>query len=341
MKNLWLKICVAATSAMKKISEALQYVDWREYKRIGVEKIQLALTALKQIPWRNLVSWQCIKSGFVAVWRDFADLIEIKNWRSVVDSKDELLSGKVRKRIVFGVLSGHVCLLFIPLLIMLVLDWNKPEVERYIQVEMLPMGSEYNPGGSPEADNTPPKPTPRPQPKPPKPRPKPPKPRPKPPKPQPKPPKPQPKPPKPPIKTPVRNTSDDAKSDDDSLENFTNAIDARSRESRNPSGGRLGNGDGRGAGKATTDAYEAGLGDFFQQRWNTPSKQELQNPDVAVRVEITIAGDGKIRQYRIMGWSGDEYMDNSIRKLLQVIRQVPAPPGGRDFITVFSFKITD
>lgn len=340
MKNLWLKIREAADLAIKKISEVIQHVDWHGCKQSVKENVQRLLEEFKKIPWRNFVSFQSIKAGFVAVWRDFFDLIEIKNWSSTINSKNELLSGKVRKRIVAGVLSGHVCLLFIPLLIMMILDWHKPAIERYIQVEMLPMGSEYNPGGTPDADNTPPKPThkPRPRPKVSKP------------KPRPKPtvkPKPAPKPtplksrPQPPVKTPVRDTSDDAKSDDDSLENFANTISSQNTNSRNSSGGRPGNGDGRGVGKATTDAYETGLGSFFRQRWDTPSKQELQNPDAAVRVEITISGDGRIRQYRVMGWSGDEYMDNSIRKLLQLVRQVPAPPGGRDFITVFNFKITD
>ena len=69
------------------------------------------------------------------------------------------------------------------------------------------------------------------------------------------------------------------------------------------------------------------LTSLLYQQWDQPTSTELKKRGVFVLVTLQIGADGTL-QTKNFKPSGNAVMDQSVRKLLQKLRVVPAPPGG-------------
>ena len=69
------------------------------------------------------------------------------------------------------------------------------------------------------------------------------------------------------------------------------------------------------------------LTSILYQQWDQPTSTELKKRGVFVLVTLQIGADGTL-QTKNFKPSGNAVMDQSVRKLLQKLRVVPAPPGG-------------
>jgi len=86
--------------------------------------------------------------------------------------------------------------------------------------------------------------------------------------------------------------------------------------------------------KSALQSYENNVGAYLYQLWDTPDKSLLGNKRPEVKVELSIAANGRLVHAKILKPSGIAAMDESIQELLKKIKYLPAPNGGAKKITL-------
>jgi len=86
--------------------------------------------------------------------------------------------------------------------------------------------------------------------------------------------------------------------------------------------------------KSISQSYENNVGAYLYQLWDTPDKSLLGNKRPEVKLELSIAANGRLVYAKILKPSGIAAMDESILKLLKKIKYLPAPNGGAKKITL-------
>ena len=85
---------------------------------------------------------------------------------------------------------------------------------------------------------------------------------------------------------------------------------------------------------AVAQSYENSVGAYLYQLWDTPDKNVLGNKHPEVKIELTIAANGKLVYARILTPSGISAMDKSVQELLKKVEYLPVPRGGAKKITL-------
>jgi protein TonB len=67
---------------------------------------------------------------------------------------------------------------------------------------------------------------------------------------------------------------------------------------------------------------------FLYDKWNQPSKAQLGGRTPAVTLRVSVSRSGHIKSAEISAHSGITAMDASVKQLLRIIRNLPAPPDG-------------
>ncbi len=86
-----------------------------------------------------------------------------------------------------------------------------------------------------------------------------------------------------------------------------------------------------GASRPSVNSVAAGryghqLHDQFYEAWVQPPAVALPRGKVSVPVDVTIAGDGRVQDFRIAKGSGNDRIDKSIAAVGTKIKQVAPPP---------------
>lgn len=76
------------------------------------------------------------------------------------------------------------------------------------------------------------------------------------------------------------------------------------------------------------EAYYANLKKFLDVKWVEPSRTHLGELRPKATLELNVAADGRVLGARIIESSGNNSMDESIRRLIKVLDRVPTPPNG-------------
>ena len=84
----------------------------------------------------------------------------------------------------------------------------------------------------------------------------------------------------------------------------------------------------------TTQSYENSVGAYLYQHWKTPDKSVLGNKRPEVKISLFIAASGRLLNAKILSTSGIAAMDDSVKKLLNSLKYLPAPNGGSRRITL-------
>lgn len=274
----------------------------------------------------------------------------------------ELVSGKTRKKIFRGVVITHIIVIAGPLLLLAIAEWFKPMKPKVIQVSLYtppsdqPSNAQKNSSPPPPEPETAkvetkkqpePEPEPTPEPEKPKPTPKPkPKPKPeKPKKPEPKKvepkkiekPKPIKKPPLKPTEIKVTKKVVDKRpskpektfiplSKDELTQQIMKGMPSKIRTSGTVSNYEM--------------QYTDQVGAYIKKLWETPPKNILGNQKPEVTIFLSIGADGRIIYSRIVSVSGVPVMDDSVKKLLEQLKSVPAPQNGPITLTLI-MEISD
>ena len=97
--------------------------------------------------------------------------------------------------------------------------------------------------------------------------------------------------------------------------------------------------DAPGSGSVAYASYKDALGSLYYNAWNP---EGAGNDEANAFVQITVASDGTVIDARIVTPSGDERMDNSVRRALQRITSVPPLPDKskvqQNFTIMFNLK---
>ncbi len=88
------------------------------------------------------------------------------------------------------------------------------------------------------------------------------------------------------------------------------------QDNRTPGGGR----------DAALARYMENAGRYLKTRWIAPPRSLLGDRLPEVLIELEIAADGRIRGKRIIRASGSGAMDESVKRMLEVLDRIPAPP---------------
>jgi len=89
----------------------------------------------------------------------------------------------------------------------------------------------------------------------------------------------------------------------------------------------------QGGAKISQNYFEK-ISALMYQSWQQPSQSELYGKYPVVDVEITVNSSGRIVKSRIARKSGSSVMDQSVERLLRKIRTLPPPPSGKTTFTV-------
>lgn len=85
---------------------------------------------------------------------------------------------------------------------------------------------------------------------------------------------------------------------------------------------------------AVAQSYENNVGAYLYQLWDTPDKSVLGSKHPEVKIQLTIAANGKLVYARILNPSGISAMDKSVQNLLKKVKYLPVPRGGAKKITL-------
>jgi TonB family protein len=88
-----------------------------------------------------------------------------------------------------------------------------------------------------------------------------------------------------------------------------------------PNGSPGGNSDTAGPG----DLYATAVYKAYNEQWNIPNV--VQGKNLATRVRIFIAADGKVIDAKIIGPSHNGPLDDSVAEVLARVKKLPPPPG--------------
>jgi len=88
-----------------------------------------------------------------------------------------------------------------------------------------------------------------------------------------------------------------------------------------PNGSPGGNSDTAGPG----DLYATAVYKAYNEQWNIPNV--VQGKNLATRVRIFIASDGKVIDAKIIGPSRNGPLDDSVAEVLARVKKLPPPPG--------------
>ena len=92
--------------------------------------------------------------------------------------------------------------------------------------------------------------------------------------------------------------------------------------------GRQNNATPGGGGDAESSRYGKLVGEYLKTRWAEPPRTLLEGREPRVLIELAIAADGRVTGARILRASGVPAMDESVRRLFQVLDRVPRPGSG-------------
>jgi TonB family protein len=81
-------------------------------------------------------------------------------------------------------------------------------------------------------------------------------------------------------------------------------------------------------------SYENSVGAYLYQLWDTPDKSVLQGKRPEVKIQLSIAANGKLLSARILSNSGVSAMDKSVSELLRKVQYLPEPPNGAANVTL-------
>ncbi len=65
---------------------------------------------------------------------------------------------------------------------------------------------------------------------------------------------------------------------------------------------------------------------ILYQTWKQPTRAQVSDPQTTVRIQLAIERSGALRSKRIIGASGNQAMDGSVRRLLQDLGKAPPLP---------------
>ncbi|HWI59298.1 MAG TPA: TonB family protein, partial [Bacillota bacterium] len=75
-------------------------------------------------------------------------------------------------------------------------------------------------------------------------------------------------------------------------------------------------------------AYAKAVYDAYSRAWESSTNLSPANPPLATRATVTIGKDGQVRSAKIVQYSGDQSMDNSVQRALDSVHFVqPFEPG--------------
>ena len=72
-------------------------------------------------------------------------------------------------------------------------------------------------------------------------------------------------------------------------------------------------------------AYFSRASEVYTRSWVVPSSVP-QDPSLRVRVIIRIGSAGEVIDYQVLSWSGNQSLDRSVQKVLELVKELPAPP---------------
>jgi len=73
-------------------------------------------------------------------------------------------------------------------------------------------------------------------------------------------------------------------------------------------------------------AYFQRASEVYKQSWIVPSSVPTDDPNLRVRVVVRIDANGNVMDYQVLSWSGNQALDRSVAKLLDTVKELPAPP---------------
>ena len=79
---------------------------------------------------------------------------------------------------------------------------------------------------------------------------------------------------------------------------------------------------------AAEEKYYDQLKKFLDFKWSQPPDSLLGGQRPQATIELEISADGRVLSSKIVKLSGNNSMDESVRRLLKVLDRVPAPPNG-------------
>ncbi len=94
-------------------------------------------------------------------------------------------------------------------------------------------------------------------------------------------------------------------------------------------------------GQNKSDQYTARLGGFLKMHWRNyaPSRAELGGVDFEAKIALHIDGSGRLISGTIIKYSGNHIMDAAVRRMLNNLKQYPAPDN-RQPVKISSITIT-
>lgn len=227
------------------------------------------------------------------------------------DDKDELVNGLTRKKIVRGVIIGHIIFIFLPLLVWFFSGLFKSSKPPVMQVQLVappPSGAAARPENTAKSDTaekkTPTKVIPKKKPR-----------------------KKALKPDQIKISKTVVKKTVASKSPPTIVksEKVRHFIPLRGKVNSSYSA--------RGNPNAKIQ-YAQVLGAFLKPLWNEPGKTELGGRRPEVMIRLNIAANGAVMGAQVIKRSGIEAMDNSVTMMLNSLRKVPTPPDGATTIDI-------
>ncbi|MBN2641211.1 MAG: TonB family protein [Victivallales bacterium] len=75
-------------------------------------------------------------------------------------------------------------------------------------------------------------------------------------------------------------------------------------------------------------SYAQRIGAYLRPQWNQPAREDVGGRQPEVAIKINVSASGNVISAVITRPSGIAAMDNSVKRLLNSLRRVPAPPSG-------------
>jgi len=76
----------------------------------------------------------------------------------------------------------------------------------------------------------------------------------------------------------------------------------------------------------------------YAQNWVIPPSVPADE-NLRVRVIVVIDEQGRVKDFQVLSWSGNQELDLSVQKLLQKVKQLPPPPWEKKEIKLgFEFR---
>ena len=83
-------------------------------------------------------------------------------------------------------------------------------------------------------------------------------------------------------------------------------------------------------------AYYQRVVEVYKNSWVVPSSVPVDDPNLRVRVVVRINKQGRTIDYQVLSWSGNQDLNRSVSRLLDLVKELPAPTWdeGTDWISL-------